>query len=198
MISRSTGFINNFYLDFIGLNSQFSKLSPLDFNKQFNEIKPSFIRTQADEITYHYHIIIRYEIERDLLNKKIEVSDVSEVWNQKYFQYMGIKPRNYGEGVLQDIHWSFGSIGYFPTYSLGSVTSAIWYEEINKDLHLANKDALAVDDILKIKEWLKINIHKYAGTYDLKEIVKKVSGNEFSTKPWEKYIKEKYDIHFDK
>ena len=198
MISRSTGFTNNFYKDFIGLNKRFKKLTPLDFNNQFNEIRPSLIRTQADEITYHYHIIIRYEIERDLLNNKIKISDVSEVWDQKYKQYMGIKPRNFGEGVLQDIHWSFGSIGYFPTYSLGSVTSAIWYQEINKELQLTEKETFCVEDILRIKDWLKSNVHKYAGTYDLKEIVKKVSGVDFSTKPWEKYIKEKYDIHFDK
>lgn len=197
MISRNKAFISKFYEDFVGLNKEFKKLTVNDFYNQFNEIKPSFIRTQADEITYHYHIIIRYEIEKDLLNKRIKVSEVSELWNQKYKDYLGIKPKNLSEGVLQDIHWSFGSIGYFPTYSLGSTMSAIWYELIEKDLHLSSKRIFTFEDIIEIKSWLKTNIHKYAGTYDLKEIVKKVSGKEFSTKPWEEYIKTKYNIYFD-
>ena len=141
--------------------------------------------------------MIRYEIEKDLLNKRIKVSDVSEIWNQKYKDYLGITPKNLSEGVLQDIHWSFGSIGYFPTYSLGSTMSAIWYEMIEKDLQLSNKRVFTKEDIIEIKSWLKNSIHKYAGTYDLKEIVKKVSGQKFSTKSWEKYIKKKYKIYFD-
>jgi len=197
MISRNKAFISKFYEDFIGLNKDFKKLSINDFYNQFNEINPSFIRTNADEITYHYHILIRYEIEKDLLNKRIKVSEVSEVWNQKYKDYLGITPKNLSEGVLQDIHWSFGSIGYFPTYSLGSTMSAIWYELIEKDLHLSTKKIFSIEDIIEIKSWLKTNIHRYAGTYDLKEIVKKVSGKEFSTKPWEEYIKAKYKIYFD-
>jgi len=198
MISRSKGFINKFYDDFKGLNNDFTDLKPDDFYHQFNEIKPTFIRTQADEITYHYHIIIRYEIERDLLNKKLEIKDVAERWNADYQKYLGITPKNFQEGVLQDIHWSFGSIGYFPTYSLGSVLSATWYELMNKDLHLDNNEYYSKEDMIATKEWLRNNLHKYAGTYDLKELALKLSGKEFSTKPWEDYIIKKYDLNFDK
>jgi carboxypeptidase Taq len=198
MISRNIGFVRRFSPDFKELNMKFQDLTPLDFYEQFNEIKPTLIRTQADEITYHYHIMIRYEIERDLLNKNIKISEVPEIWDQKYQKYLGIKPTNYSDGFLQDIHWAFGSIGYFPTYSLGSVTSAIWYELIEKDLQLSKKECFTIEDIIKVKEWLKNNINKYAGTYNLKEITKKVSGNDFSTDAWEKYIIKKYPIFFDK
>ncbi|KKR85854.1 MAG: Carboxypeptidase, partial [Candidatus Woesebacteria bacterium GW2011_GWB1_41_10] len=111
------------------------------------------LRVEADEITYHFHIMLRFEIEKGLVDKKYNVSDVREIWNAKMKEYLGIVPKKDSEGVLQDIHWSQGMIGYFPTYSLGTFLAANWQ----------GKD----------KKWLKEHIHKYGSTYTLQELLKK-------------------------
>lgn len=198
MIAKNSNFIKVFIQKLKELSPSFRNFTVQDFIENFNKIEPSLIRTQADEITYHYHIIIRYEIERALLNKEIDVSEVNELWNSKYKQYLGIIPKTYSQGILQDIHWSFGNIGYFPTYSLGSVLSAIWLEKIEKDLKWELKETITIEDIAYLKVWLRDNIHQYSGTYTFKEIAKKVNGKEFSVEPWKKYIQKKYQINFDK
>ena len=197
MIGKSRNFIEVFINDFRELSPQFKNYSVEDFYQNFNAVEPSLIRTQADEITYHFHILIRYEIEKALLNNEIKVSEVNELWNSKYKQYLGIIPANYSDGLLQDIHWSFGSIGYFPTYSLGSALSAIWLESVEKDLQWNKIKNLTKGNIDELKIWLKNNIHQYAGTYTFNEMTLKVSDKDFSIKPWEKYIKAKYKLNFD-
>ena len=105
-----------------------------DFYRAINESKPSFIRIEADELTYPLHIMIRYEIEKGLFNDEIEVKDLPQVWNDKYEEYLGIRPRNDREGVLQDVHWAGGSFGYFPSYALGYMYAAQFKHTMLKDL----------------------------------------------------------------
>ena len=100
---------------------------PEDLFRHVNAVRPSLIRTEADELTYHFHIIIRYELERDLLSGAVKASDVREAWREKYAAYLGVRPANDAEGVLQDVHWAHGSLGYFPTYTLGSLFAAQFY-----------------------------------------------------------------------
>ncbi len=156
-----------------------------------NMVKPSLIRVEADEITYHLHVLIRFEIEKGLIEGKIKVKDLSKVWNDKYEEYLGVRPKNDSEGVLQDIHWSHGSIGYFPTYSFGTALSAMWKDSMEKDIGKI-EDVIKNGELRKIHDWLKANIHSYGSTYTFNELVKKTTGKNFSSEYLLNYLKNKY------
>jgi carboxypeptidase Taq len=190
ILGRSMGFIKYFYKDMQKLSKKFKDFSPLDFYAYFNRVKPGLIRVDADEITYHYHIIIRFEIERALLNQEITTKDAPHIWNELYRKYLGITPKTDTVGILQDIHWAFGSIGYFPTYSLGSTLAAIWDERVRSELRLDYSE-LNQKEIKAINSWFKKNIHVYGGMYNLEEISLKVGKKKFSSKSWQRYITQK-------
>lgn len=190
-IGRSRGFVQYFLKDFKKLNKGYQNFTDYEFYNYFNKVEPSLIRVEADEITYHYHIIIRYEIEKALLNKEITTKEAPALWNKLYKKYLNIEPKNFSEGILQDVHWAFGSIGYFPTYSLGSTLSAIWDKKMKKDLGI-DFEVLEKSDIRKVNLWFKENIHVNGGAYNLEEISLKAGGKKFSSKPWQEYIKLKY------
>lgn len=194
IIGRSEGFIKAFVKDFNAVLDSDKKLSVKDFWDNLNAVKPSLIRVDADELTYHWHIIIRFEIERAVLNDELKVADIPRVWNEKYQEYLGIVPTKHADGFLQDIHWGFGSIGYFPTYSLGSVTTALWLERIKKDLNWDENAELSFDRIMELNTWFKENIHQFGGIYTLEEVWQRIGGQPFSPDPWIKYIKNKYEI----
>jgi len=192
-VGKSAGFIKTFYTDFLSLGKNFKKYSWQDFYQNFNFISPSLIRTEADEVTYNYHILIRYEVEKALLSGTIKVKDLVEFWNDKYQKYLGIIPKNLSEGVLQDIHWSCGLIGYFPSYALGTVLSATWQKQLVLDLQTdLNSLINSQTGINKIKAWQKEKIHQYGYTYTLEELVKKVTAKNFSTIDWQGYLQKKY------
>lgn len=191
ILGRSRGFIKYFIKDLRSLNPKFKDLDVEDFYDFLNHVKPSLIRVEADEITYHYHILIRYEIERALLDGEIDTKEAPNYWNKAYEKYLGITPANYAEGILQDIHWSFGSIGYFPTYSLGSTLAAMWDDKLRKDLNI-DYDQLDEKEIARINGWFRDNIHQYAGMYSLEESSLRVCKEEFSAKKWQSYINKKY------
>jgi len=192
MIGKSREFIRMFYSDITKLNANIKKYSIDDIYEYMNSVKPSPIRTGADEITYHLHVLIRFEIEKGLIEGKISVKDLPKIWAEKYESYLGIKPKTDTEGVLQDIHWSQGNIGYFPTYSMGTSLSVIWKNEMEKDIGKISGILTSKEGIKKIEEWLRTNIHQYGSTYTFKEIVKRVTGKEFSPQPLLDYLKEKY------
>ena len=147
-----------------------------EFYFQSNQVQPSLIRIESDEATYCFHIIIRYEIERALLEGKINVKDLPKIWNQKYTEYLGVTPKNDAEGVLQDVHWSDGSVGYFPTYALGTIYSAMLYRAILAE-HNIPKD-LEHGDPKFIKAWLQKHIHQDGSMYLAKDIMKKTCKTE--------------------
>jgi len=181
-VGRSESFIKYFKKDFESAVGQ--KLSTQDIYSYFNNVSPGPLRVEADEVTYHFHIMLRFEIEKDLIEGKIKVKDVRDVWNSKMKEYLGIAPRNDSEGVLQDIHWSGGMVGYFPTYSLGTFLGAQWEEVIkNEKLIINNYDG--------IKMWLKDHIHKYGSTYTLPELLKK-NKMKFDLKVNLNYLQKKY------
>ncbi len=192
MIGKSENFIENFHSNVVLLGSGFNKYNSKDLYNYFNLVRPSLIRTEADEITYHFHIMIRFEIEKGLLERKIKIKDLPEVWNEKYKKYLGIIPKKASEGILQDIHWSMGNIGYFPTYSMGSSLSAQWKFYLEKDLGNINQLIKMNGGIKKIQNWLKNKIHQYGSTYTFKDLVKKSTGEEFTTKYFKDYLTKKY------
>lgn len=155
-----------------------------------NKIEPSLIRVQADELTYHFHIMIRYELEKALIAKEIKAKDVPSIWNELYEKYLGISPANDAEGVLQDVHWSHGSIGYFATYSLGSFYAAQFYNTLKAQMpELENN--IAQGNLLPIKYWLNNNIHKHGRLLSSSELCKNVTGEPLDVKYFIQYMKNK-------
>ena len=139
---------------------QFDDVGLEDFYRGVNEAKPSLIRIEADELTYPLHIMIRYEIEKGLINGEYKVEDLPEIWNEKYEEYLGVRPSHDGEGVLQDVHWAGGSFGYFPSYALGYMYAAQFKHTMLKDL--PNYDELLEKgEISPITNWLTEHIHQY-------------------------------------
>ncbi|WP_022779024.1 carboxypeptidase M32 [Butyrivibrio sp. AE3009] len=162
-----------------------------EFYREINHVQNSFIRTEADELTYCLHVILRYEIEREIFKGNVTVEELPKVWNDKMQELLHITPGTDAEGVLQDMHWSDGSFGYFPSYLLGSIYDGMFLEAIEKDLGSID-DILAAGDIKKITAWLKENIHQYGATRISSEVLEKVCGQELSAKPLIKYFTDKY------
>ena len=156
-----------------------------------NRVKPSKIRIEADEVTYCLHIIIRFEIERDLMADKITVADLPEIWNQKYKDYLGVDIENDSEGVMQDTHWAGGYHGYFPTYALGNIYSGQILAQMRKDMP-DWKDQIAEGNFHNVKQWLIENVHRYGDLYDPEGLIKKITGEKINVKHYLDYLNEKY------
>lgn len=191
IIGKSKEFWSYFYPEVQNRFEQFKGITFDEFYKGINFVEPSFIRTEADELTYSIHIIIRYEIEKQLINGEIEVEDLPKVWNKKYKEYLGIEPKNDAEGVLQDMHWSDGSFGYFPSYALGNLYGAQFLNKMKEDIPSLYKD-LEIGDLSKVFKWLKENIHKHGAVYKPVEIITRVTGEELQAKYFIEYLNDKF------
>lgn len=182
---------NNYDLLKTYANGQFEQVDIEDFYQAINESKPSFIRIEADELTYPLHVIIRYEIEKGLFNDEIDVMELPKIWNDKYEEYLGIRPENDAQGVLQDVHWAGGSFGYFPSYALGYMYAAQFKHKMLEAL--PNFDQLVEEgDLLPIKEWLTENIHQFGKIKKPLEILHDVTGEGLNPKYLIDYLYEKY------
>ncbi|HET7657236.1 MAG TPA: carboxypeptidase M32 [Bacillales bacterium] len=171
--------------------TQFDGVSMEDFYRAVNVAGPSLIRIEADEMTYPLHIMVRYEIEKGLINSEIEVKDLPAIWNEKMKEYVGIEPENDAKGVLQDIHWSGGDFGYFPSYALGYMYAAQFKNTMVKEL--PNFDELLREgNLLPIKEWLTKNIHQYGKSKKPIEILKDVTGEGLNAEYLIRYLENKY------
>ncbi|RDU36397.1 carboxypeptidase M32 [Neobacillus piezotolerans] len=191
-VGRSLGFWKN-NLDLLKkyADGQFDGISIEDFYRAINESKPSYIRIEADELTYPLHIIIRYEIEKGLFNNEIEVKELPEVWNRKYEQYLGIRPRNDAEGVLQDVHWSGGSFGYFPSYALGYMYAAQFMNTLKKEMPEYAR-LLETGEYLPIKEWFTKHVHFFGKMKKPLEILVDATGEGLNPDYLIEYLYEKY------
>ena len=162
-----------------------------EFIKQFNCAKRSKIRTEADELTYCMHIIICYEIERDIFNENIELDNLPDIWNKKYKEYLDVDIDSNKEGILQDMHWSEGAFGYFPSYLLGSIFDGMLLNTINNNL--GNMYELLKEGKIKdITKYLNSNIHKFGGTYNINEVARLVCGSDLTVDPLVRYFYDKY------
>ncbi len=175
--------------EFVG--GAFSGIDLMDFIRAANLVAPSKTRVEADEVTYSLHVIIRFEIERDLMADKIQISELPTVWNEKYMEYLGVQIDNDSEGVLQDIHWAMGLIGYFPCYALGNVYDGMWLNKIDNDIP-GWTDGLTRGEFSSIKKWLVENIHSKARFYEPDDLVMQVTGKELTATPFLDYIDKKY------
>jgi len=156
-----------------------------------NQVKPSKIRVEADEVTYGLHIIIRFNIEQDLFADKIMVKELPEIWNQGYKDYLGVDIENDSEGVMQDTHWASGLYGYFPTYALGNIYSGQILATMEKALP-EWKNQIQQGNFHDIKKWLIQNVYSYGNLYDPLDLIKKTTGEELSIKPYLNYLNQKY------
>ncbi|MBA3704684.1 MAG: carboxypeptidase M32 [Bacteroidetes bacterium] len=161
------------------------------FYKAMNIVKPSLIRTSADELTYHFHVLIRFEIEKALIEGLIEVKDLPEYWNKKYKEYLGIDVPSDTLGVLQDIHWSHGSFGYFPTYSLGSFYAAQFFAQAKKEIVNLEKE-IENGNLKPLLIWLREKIHKHGKYYSSEELCISITGEKLDFKYFMEYAKIKY------
>lgn len=167
-----------------------SKYTPEDIYFYFNTVKPSPIRVDADEVTYNMHIVLRAELEKLLIANEVKVSDLPELWNNLMEELLGIRPRTLAEGVLQDIHWSMGSIGYFPTYTLGNIVASQMKYVISSKLNLPEK--VASGDFGPIRELQRELIHKYGATYPPKELLRRALGEPYNPQYLIRHLSEKY------
>ena len=196
IIGRSKTFLKYLYPRIITTYPELRDIKFNDFYKAVNVVKPSLIRTEADELTYSLHVIIRYEIEKMIFNDEITVEELPRVWNEKYKEYLGIEPQNDSEGVLQDMHWSGGSFGYFPSYALGNLYNAQFYNKIKKDIPDL-KEKMEAGEFLCIKEWLGENIHRHGSVYKPEELIRMITGEELNAKYFIEYLNEKYTKIYD-
>ena len=154
-----------------------------------NLVTPSLIRTEADEFTYTFHIIIRYEMEKAMLSGEAKIEELPELWNRKYEEYLGIRPGNDSEGILQDVHWTFG-MGYFPTYALGNMYNAMYYNRMAKELDI---NALVADgDFAAINSWMAQNVFARADRLDAHSWIREITGRDFTPDDFLDYLEEKY------
>jgi carboxypeptidase Taq len=192
MVGRSPEFWNYYMPRLRELTGDtFKDVTEDQMLKAANYVTPSKIRTEADEVTYGMHIIIRFEIERDLFNGNLEVSELPQVWNQKYEDYLGVEIKDNSEGVMQDTHWAAGLFGYFPSYALGNIYDGVWLTKLEKDLpewkqHIAN------GSFKETKEWLRENVYKYGNLYDPEALVEHVTGSKLVVKPFINYLEQKF------
>jgi carboxypeptidase Taq len=161
------------------------------FVRAINEVKPSKIRIEADEVTYCVHIIVRFQIERELFANKVEVNQLPEIWDQKYKENLGVKIENDSEGVMQDTHWASGLYGYFPSYALGNIYSGQILARIKEDIQ-DWRSQLAQGNLKNVKGWLGKNVHGLGDLYDPAELIEKMTGKKLDAKPYFEYLEEKY------
>ena len=161
------------------------------FYKAMNRVAPSLVRTEADEVTYHFHVLIRYELEKGLISGSIDANDLPEKWNELYEQYLGVKPADDLSGVLQDIHWSHGSFGYFPTYTLGSFYAAQFFEQANYDLPELQLNIIN-GNLEPLTNWLREKVHRHGRRYTSDELCKKITGKTLDVGCFLRYIDKKY------
>lgn len=168
-----------------------SQVSPDDFYFAINDVRPSFIRVEADEVTYNLHIMLRFELEQQLLSGALDPADVPTAWNEAFQRYFSLTPANDAQGCLQDIHWSAGLMGYFPTYALGNMFASQFLEAAANDIPNL-KEQIASGEFADLKNWLNVNIHQHGKRYSAPELVKVVTGKPLSHDPLVRHLQSKF------
>ena len=192
LVGRSLPFWEHFYPKLKKtFPSQLDGVSLKSFYKAINKVEPSFIRVNADEATYNLHIMLRLELEIGMVEGSIAIKDLPEIWNAKMQEYFGITPPNDAMGVLQDVHWSYGSIGYFSTYALGNLVSAQLWEKINKDISDLD-DQIRLGNFSELLGWLRTKVHVHGHKYDPQDLVQMVTGSKITPEPYVRYLTKKY------
>jgi carboxypeptidase Taq len=155
-----------------------------------NRIEPSHIRVEADEVTYGLHIILRFELEQALIEGRVSVKELPEAWNALTKEYLGLDVPDDAHGVLQDVHWSGGAIGYFPTYALGNLIAGQLWEQAHKDMPDLD-ERIAAAELGPLREWLRENVHRHGAKFTMPELLERVVGGPIAVGPFVSYLKRK-------
>lgn len=192
LVGRSKPFWSHFFPKLQAIfPEQLKKTSAEAFYKAINKVSPSFIRVEADEATYNLHIMLRLELEIDLLSGAVAVKDLPDVWDERFQAYIGVAPPDDARGVLQDVHWSFGLMGYFATYALGNLISAQLWEVIQKDI--SDLDAqIGKGEFAALLDWLHEKIHRHGAKYEPQELVQMVTGSKINGDAYIRYLQKKF------
>jgi carboxypeptidase Taq len=192
MVARSPGFWKHFYP---AARKHFPWLQKVDIDKflfALNEVRPSLIRTEADEVTYNLHIIMRFELEKMLIGDELEPEDLPGAWNAKMERYLRLVPPDYADGVMQDVHWFGGAIGYFPSYALGNMYAAQFHAKAQQKLGNL-QEMFEAGDFGHLLGWLRENIHSPGSRHLPRDLVKAVTGHELSARHLIDYLEQKYE-----
>jgi carboxypeptidase Taq len=192
LIGRSRAFCGQLYPQVqTTLQREFANVSMGEFYRAINKVQPSFIRVEADEATYALHIILRFELEQEIIGGKISLKDLPEIWNARFKEYFGLAVPNDAQGVLQDVHWAFGGMGYFPTYALGSIVACQLWEKIIVEIpDLVTQVAQGEFDALR--EWLRVNVHQHGRKFTSSELLQRILGSGIEVAPFIRYLQGKY------
>jgi carboxypeptidase Taq len=191
IICRSKAFWDYYYPKLVSyFPEELKDVSVDDFYAGINKVENSFIRVEADELTYSLHIIIRYEIEKAIMEGQVTIDELPALWNKKYKEYLGLDVPNDELGILQDVHWSFGLFGYFPTYSIGSAYGSQFAHYLKEDV--AFDEDLRKGDYKNVNEWLHKQIHVHGSLKTPEEIIKSATGKRFDSKYYVEYLTNKY------
>ncbi len=197
IVGRSKGFWKYYYPRLQEtFPQQLGSLSLDEFYHVINAVSRSLIRVEADEVTYNLHIMLRFELENDLLEGKLAVRDAPDAWNSKMEQYLGIVPPDDSKGILQDVHWSSGLVGYFPTYSLGNFLSVQYWDQALQD-NPSIPAEIERGNFEPLLTWLRENIHQYGRKYWPQELTERVTGEKIQTRSFMRYLKAKYSEIYD-
>lgn len=192
LVGRSKEFWTCFYGRFQNLFSDIlGTVSLEDFYRGINKVEPSLIRVESDEATYNLHIMLRMELEIALMEGALAVKDLPEAWNSKMKDYLGVVPPDDAQGVLQDIHWSGGSMGYFPTYALGNLVSVQLWEKIREDIPALDSQ-IRNGEFATLLAWLREKVHTHGMKFDPQDMVKRITGSTITPEPYLRYLNQKY------
>ena len=190
IVGRSRPFWNYFYKQAQDCFDSLSDVSQDEFYSAVNHVEPSLIRVEADEVTYNLHIIIRFQLEQAVINGELDTDDLPSAWNQKYEEYLGITPDSDANGVMQDVHWSAGLVGYFPTYSLGNLYASQMFEAAEAELGELGP-MFEKGEFAPLKEWLNQKVHAPGRCYKSPELGKLITGQDLSHQALISYLKAK-------
>ncbi|QWU99250.1 carboxypeptidase M32 [Francisella salimarina] len=191
LVGKNKAFWDSNYTNLQSLFTEnLASVSEEDFYKAINKVSPSLIRVEADELTYSLHILVRFEIEKEIFEKNLDVSELPKLWNDKYQKYLGITPNNFSDGILQDVHWSAGLFGYFPTYALGSAYASQIFYYMNKDFDV--NSAIRENKLELILNFLSKHIHRFGSLKPADEIIYNMCGECLNAKYYISYLEKKF------
>ena len=169
---------------------QFDAVDVEDFYRAVNKIEPTLIRVEADQLTYNMHVILRFELEQEIFDGTVALTELPEAWAQRMYEYLGIDVPDDREGVLQDVHWSGGGFGYFPTYSLGNVFSLQIWERVRASIPDLDEQ-LEQGEFEALREWLRDSLHRHGRKFTPQETLERAAGSQLDSRPYLRYLKDK-------
>ena len=195
-IGRSRHFTKWLFKEMKNCFGEFGIGDPEEFYRLVNRVETGFIRTEADEVHYNLHIMLRFELEVEVIAKNLEVEDLPEAWNKKFKDYFGRDVTKPSDGILQDVHWSIGAFGYFPTYTLGNLNAGCLFKKMKEDI--PNMDErFEKGDVSSATNWLTENIHQHGSLYEPTELIKNATGEELTPEPFLDYLDEKFSDMYE-